>query len=84
MLFVFDFPQSLTFWMKETFIPLDVLFFDEAGIFLRFQTMVPCKSDPCPVYPSNRPVKYALEVNAGFVEREGIGEGWKLQLPELP
>lgn len=81
MLFVFDFPQPLTFWMRETLIPLDILFFDEAGIFLGFQTMEPCKRDPCPTYSSNRPAKYALEVNAGFIEKERVGEGWKLVLP---
>jgi uncharacterized membrane protein (UPF0127 family) len=80
MLFVFTFPQPLSFWMRETIIPLDVLFFDEAGSFVGFRTMEPCRREPCPIYSSNGPAKYALEVNAGFVEREGIGDGWRLQL----
>jgi uncharacterized membrane protein (UPF0127 family) len=100
MLFVFPNPQPLAFWMKNTLISLDILFFDSSGTFISYQKMEPClpgeagsqlksdhtaktgENDPCQRYPSDRPAKYALEVNAGFVEREGVGEGWKLELGE--
>ena len=80
MLFVFPNPQPLAFWMKNTLISLDILFFDASGTFISYQKMAPCENDPCQRYPSDRPAKYALEVNAGFVEQEGIGEGWSLDL----
>ncbi len=68
MLFVFKKPQMLSFWMKDTRIPLDILFFDAGGQFVSARTMEPCRSDPCPMYPSAADAQYALEVPAGFVE----------------
>ena len=79
MLFIFPAPRPLSFWMKNTRIPLDALFFDEQGAFVNVQTMDPCL-DPCPTYSSGKPVKYALEVNAGFAEEQGIKRGWRLEL----
>ena len=81
MLFVFDDEKRRSFWMKETLIPLDIIYFNEKGEFVSFKEMRPCKEDPCPTYSSEAPAKYALEVNAGFVEEEGIEEGWKLIFP---
>lgn len=78
MLFTFDDAQPLTFWMKNTFVPLDVLFFDAAGSFISFQTMQPCTADPCPVYSSSGAALYALEMPEGFVRDAHIGAGWKL------
>ena len=75
MLFVFDAPQELSFWMKNTKIPLEVLFFDAQGKFVSMQSMVPCVPDRCPSHPSNGLAQYALEVNAGFAEAQGIGAG---------
>ena len=80
MLFVFGGEQPLEFWMKNTLVPLDVLFFDAAGLFLSSQTMEPCTADPCPLYPSSKPAKYALEVPAGFVEKYKVEAGWQLIL----
>ncbi len=82
MLFFFDEEQPLSFWMKNTLIPLDVLFFDDEATFVSFSTMVPCESDPCPIYSSEEPAMSALEVPAGFVKKHGIGKGWKIRLME--
>lgn len=76
MLFVFDKPQILSFWMKNTKIPLDILFFDGGGKFVSTVTMKPCTEDPCQTYPSAAEAQYALEIPAGFVEQHNIGEGW--------
>ena len=78
MLFAFDAPQILSFWMKNTLIPLDVLFFDHDGNFVSASTMEPCKNDPCPSYRSSGPATSALEVNEGFTKEHGIGRGWTL------
>lgn len=79
MLFIFEQPQDLSFWMKDTRIPIDILFFDAEGKFISTTTMTPCEGDPCPGYPSGGKAKYALEVNAGFVSNHQIGRGWTLQ-----
>ena len=81
MLFVFKDLNLLTFWMKNTLIPLDVIFFDGQGKYLSSTTMTPCTADPCPYYGSLQPAQLALEVNAGFVKTHKVGEGWRIALP---
>ena len=78
MLFVFDKPQELRFWMKNTKIPLEVFFFDQQGKFVSMQSMEPCTADPCPSYPSHGLAQYALEVNAGLAHWYRVGEGWSI------
>ena len=80
MLFIFEVPQVLNFWMKNTLIPLDILYFDADQKLVAIRTMEPCTADPCAVYSSDVPVKYALEVNKGYAEEHGVGIGWKLQM----
>ncbi len=84
MLFLFQEPQVLSFWMKDTLIPLDILFFDANGNLVSAATMQPCEADPCPVTNSARPSLYALEVPAGFVVDNKVGPGWKILLPHGP
>ena len=81
MLFTFSEPQQLNFWMKNTLIPLDVLFFDIAGNFVSFATMTPCIADPCTIYSSQGEALSALEVVPGFTINHGIGAGWKMMMP---
>jgi uncharacterized membrane protein (UPF0127 family) len=78
MLFVFADERTRSFWMKNTLIPLDILYFDTDGFVVSTTTMQPCTTDVCPNYSSVLPAKYALEVNAGWVEEQEIGKGWKL------
>ena len=70
MMFLFHTEQPLGFWMKNTLIPLDIIFISEKLEVISAQTRVPpCKQDPCPVYRSEKPAKFVVEVNAGFVEK---------------
>lgn len=78
MLFVFPDEAPRGFWMKNTLIPLDILFFDASGTWVSGMTMTPCEADPCPRYPSGGAAKYALEVGAGFIAGTGVGMGWKI------
>lgn len=78
MFFVFQEPQMLTFWMKNTLIPLDVIFFDPQGNFVSAVTMEPCTSTPCPTYKSGSLSAYALEVPKGYRKDHKIGTGWKI------
>ncbi len=83
MFFVFKDPQMLSFWMKNTKIPLDAIFFDPQGEFVNSVSMEPCIADPCPKYKAAALASYALEVNAGYRLTHGIGVGWKLDLKQV-
>lgn len=76
MLFIFDEEQELNFWMKNTLIPLDMIFFDHDYKIVHIQHDArPCKTDPCEVFSSLKPAKYVLEVKGGTAERLGITPG---------
>lgn len=74
MLFAWDSPAQVSFWMKDTLIPLDIGFFDESGSLFLVVHMVPCQADPCPSYPSEAPILYALEALPGFFDNVDSGE----------
>jgi hypothetical protein len=67
MLFVHEKEAPLAYWMKNTKIPLDILYFDAERKLVSIQRGVPiCTAgDRCPNYPSRGPAKYVLELNAG-------------------
>jgi hypothetical protein len=76
MLFVFDDDAMRAFWMKNTKIPLDMLFFDSTRHLITVQHDVPpCTSDPCPAYSSGAPARYVLELNGGEAARLGLAPG---------
>jgi len=75
MLFVFDTPGSYGFWMKNTLIPLDIVRLDENLLVVDTATMTPCLSDPCPTYNHQWIATYALEINAGLLEKYAITIG---------
>lgn len=82
MLFVFDTQGYLNFWMKNTLIPLDMIFIDEHGIVQHIaKNARPCteKDDrKCDLYNSVKPVKFVLEVNGGVADQKGIRIGDKV------
>ena len=78
MLFVFEAEEYRAFWMKNTLIPLDILFLDARGVVVDVQTMYPqigAADNALKVYRSARPARYALEMNAGLSESLGIAPG---------
>ena len=78
MLFVFEEERELSFWMKDTLIPLDILFIDGEQRIVDIQIMVPEPGVPTrnlTVYPSAEPAMYALEVNAGVASELGLTVG---------
>ncbi len=76
MLFVFKRTDVLRFWMKNTLIPLDMIFISpDFRIVNITRNAQPCKSDPCNIYSSGAPARYVVEVNGGFCDRNGISEG---------
>jgi uncharacterized membrane protein (UPF0127 family) len=64
MLFVFPSETTGGFWMKNTLVPLTIVFFDSRGFRVRRLSMKPCRSDPCPIYDPRRPYRFALELPA--------------------
>jgi len=83
MLFVFDDEDYRSFWMKNTLIPLDILFINDDLEIVDIKNAVPCKEDPCALYRSSAPVRYVLEVNANFTYKNGVNTGDKLQKTKL-
>ena len=85
MLFVFPDSQPRTFWMKNTLIPLDMLFFDANRHLVAIQADAqPCKADPCQLYPSNEPARYVLELNAGAAAKLGARKGDLITFSGIP
>ncbi len=82
MLFVFEREEIQGFWMKNTLIPLAIGFFNKDGVLVDVQEMTPSSlMDPRPpTYQSRSPALYALEMNAGWFEKNGIKNGSRLEL----
>ena len=62
MLFVFPEDTRGGFWMKNTLVPLTIVFFDRAGKRVRKLSMTPCRKDPCAIYDPGRRYRFALEL----------------------
>jgi hypothetical protein len=80
MLFDFDSPRVARFWMKNTLIPLDMIFLREGKIKAILEQIPPCKSDPCPVYGPWMEVDQVLELGAGQAQNMGIKVGDRLTI----
>lgn len=91
MLFVFRDTRPRAFWMKNTLIPLDILFLDAHGKVVATHTMnvePPCRpGEPellyelrLPSYPSDKSAQFAIELNAGQLELNGIRVGDTIDL----
>lgn len=80
MLFIYPKPRQMHFWMKNTLITLDMLFFNRQGILQEIISSVPpCDSDPCPVYTSaDKDNVFVLEINGGLAKKLNIQQGDKL------
>src|SRR5919107_3504128 len=79
MLFIFDQEQPLSFWMKDTLIPLSIAYISTEGRVVDIQDMQPLDETP---HPSAEPAQYALEVNQGFFAERGVAVGDTVELPE--
>ena len=81
MLFVFERPEPQAFWMRNTRIPLDILYFDAQRRLVSIAAGVPpCTTPQCPSYPSEGPAQYTLELNAGMARKLGTERGDELLL----
>jgi len=78
MLFIFRQEEPQSFWMKNTLIPLDMIFVSRNLVIVDITTMQPCIIDPCLSYTSRQPAQYVLEVNAGYCRSRNIIIGDKV------
>jgi len=72
MLFRFKNSNNLSFWMKDTYIPLDIAFLNDSGKILQIEEMIPLSTR---AISSKYPCRYALEVNRDWFKDNGIGVG---------
>lgn len=80
MLFVFNIELPYAFWMKDTLIPLDIIWLDKKKSIVYIQkNALPCTKSPCTSYMPNNFAQYVLEVNAGWVEKNKIKLGDKVK-----
>jgi uncharacterized membrane protein (UPF0127 family) len=85
MLFLFDAERLPSFWMKNTLIPLDLIFLDSAGVVVDVVPNVPpCAADPCPTYSPGGPAKAVLEVAAGAAAAHGVEAGTTIAFDRVP
>jgi len=81
MLFIFDEEGIHNFWMKNTLIPLDMIWLDENGkiVYIK-KNAQPCYVPICPAFGPGSSSKYGLEVNGGYTERNKINVGGKASI----
>ncbi|MEO8035581.1 MAG: DUF192 domain-containing protein [Acidobacteriota bacterium] len=80
MLFLFATTSEYAFWMKNTLIPLDMIWLDEQRHVVHVAHDVPpCKADPCASYPPNALARYVLELRAGAAAKHRVVNGSALQ-----
>ena len=87
MLFIHDAEEPQAYWMKNCKFPQDMLFFDNDRKLVSQQRDVPpCSAgDACPVYPSNAPARYVLELNAGQAAKLKLQDGSEIRFdPKIP
>jgi uncharacterized membrane protein (UPF0127 family) len=81
MLFIFLDEAPRSFWMRNTRIPLDIIYFNsDLALVSVSENARPCRVQRCPGYPSAGPAKYVLELNAGKASELGLSPGDRLVL----
>jgi uncharacterized protein len=81
MLFLFPTTDLHSFWMKETLIPLDMIWIDEASRVVDVKANVPpCKADPCPSYTPSGAARYVLELGGGQAAAHRVVPGAQLAI----
>jgi uncharacterized membrane protein (UPF0127 family) len=86
MLFIHDGEEPQSYWMKNTKIALDIIYFDHARKLVSVAHAPPCSlGDRCPPFPSEGPALYVLELNAGTADALGAKAGDELTFgPAIP
>jgi len=81
MLFVYDEEVKSKFWMKNTLIPLDIIWLDSDLNVVHVANAVPCVTEECELYgPDLEKAQYVLEVNSGISKNIGLEKGSTLRV----
>jgi uncharacterized membrane protein (UPF0127 family) len=84
MLFIFPASDIYPFWMKNTIIPLDIIWTDENGAVVHIEKHVPpCTADPCPSYSPEVVARYVLELAGGEADSRHLANGQRLAMRNL-
>src|SRR3989338_4872669 len=75
MFFAFDNEGTYAFWMKNTLIPLDIIFISKDLQIVEIIHAEPCAEEPCETYETTEASRYVMEVNGNFTTRNGIDVG---------
>ena len=80
MLFTFEKEGIYNSWMKNTLIPLDIIWFnkDNEIIFIK-ENAQPCKTEQCETFGPEKKAKYILEINGGLAEKTGVEIGDEIE-----
>ena len=81
MLFIFESSGLYSFWMKNTLIPLDIIWINENLEIIDIQRDAqPCTSEVCKSYSLSSEALYVLEINSGLTEKYGMNIGDKVEI----
>ena len=80
MLFIYDKESRVSMWMKNTFIPLDMIFIDKKGTITEIVERPDTRSRVTTI--SSKPIKYVLEINLGESTKRGIKVGDRVKIPQ--
>ncbi|WP_374301266.1 DUF192 domain-containing protein [Paracoccus sp. (in: a-proteobacteria)] len=87
MLFIYDSPRAVSFWMRNTYIPLDLIFLDQAGVIRHIhRNAVPLDETPIPGAAAGDPQpqrRMILEIGGGEADRLGLAVGQPMAHPRL-
>ena len=84
MLFLFPDIDVHSFWMKDTLIPLDIIWIDDSSRVVHVKANVPpCKADPCPSYTPSGAARYVLELAAGQAAAHGVVAGSQITMRNI-
>lgn len=84
MLFPINPSRPVAFWMKNTLIPLDMLFIQNNRLVQIVHNSQPCKAEPCTIYTSNVPVDAVIELPAGTARQDRLEPGAPVHVMRLP
>lgn len=84
MLFDFQPPQTVSFWMKNVKIPLDMVFLREGVVKAIALNVPPCTSTPCPTYGPNTLIDRVIELRGGRAAELGLKVGQRVEVRFLP
>jgi uncharacterized membrane protein (UPF0127 family) len=83
MLFKFPSAQPVSFWMKNTLIPLDMIFLQNGVIKYIQASAPPCASEPCPTYGPNTPIDTVIELRSGRAAELNLQVGNRVKIELL-